>query len=46
MPWKETSVMNQRASFVLAVELTRFRGHLRLWEKGVHNGKESTRVST
>ena len=23
------------------LELPRFGGHLRIWEKGVHNGKES-----
>ena len=26
------------------VELPRFGGHLRIWEKGVHNGKESILV--
>ena len=30
---------------VLDLELPRFGGHLTIWEKGVHNGKESILVS-
>ena len=35
-----------RRGFTLSdqVELPRFGGHLRIWEKGVHNGKESILV--
>ena len=45
----DTATSNPKAEVLLIiwatiVELPRFGGHLRIWEKGVHNGKESILV--